>query len=71
MKVRVKSTKKEGGTVQTGLVDYDIAVKYKKVLEREYPEDKHEIVAVGKKKKGSYQKYHIQNEQRVLANGLG
>ena len=50
MKVRVKSTKKEGGTVQTGLVDYDIAVKYKKVLEREYPEDKHEIVAVGKKK---------------------
>lgn len=59
MKVRVKSIKNGGGTVQTGLVDYEVAVNYKKVLEREYPNDKHEIIAVGKKKKGGYQKGRV------------
>lgn len=59
MKVRVKSTKKGGGTVTTGLVEYDMAINYKKVLEREYPNDKHEIIAVGKKKKSGYQKNRI------------
>lgn len=59
MKVRVRSIKKNGGTVQTGLVDYELAISYKKVLDREYPNDKHEIIVAGKKKRRGYQKSRV------------
>lgn len=61
MKVRVLSKKKDGGEVISGLMDEVLAGSVLKLLERQYPDDKHIIIRSDKSRvQNAYKKVRVE-----------
>lgn len=61
MKVRVLSKKKDGGEVIRGLMDEVLAGSVLKLLERQYPDDKHIIIRSDKSRvQNAYKKVRVE-----------